>query len=43
MKRRARCSTVDNCFGIEGALWDTVRGLGSIAWKGCDWVGLLVV
>ena len=28
---------------MKDDLWARVRGLGSITWKGCDWVELLVV
>ena len=30
-------------LGMKDDLWARVRGLGSITWKGCDWVELLVV
>ena len=28
---------------MKDNLWARVRGLGSITWKGCHWVELLVV
>ena len=30
-------------LGMNDALWEKVRGLGSETWKGCELVGLLVV
>ena len=30
-------------LGMKDDLWARVRGLGSITWKGCDCVELLVV
>ena len=30
-------------MGMNGALWDRVRGLRSETWKGCEWVELMVV
>ena len=29
-------------LGMNDDLWDRVRGLGTIGWKVCDWVELLV-
>ena len=29
--------------GMKDDLCATVRGLGSVTWKGCEWVELLVV
>ena len=29
-------------LGMKDDLWARVRGLGSITWKGCDWVELQV-
>ena len=28
---------------MKDNFWARVRGLGSLTWKGCDWVELLVV
>jgi len=30
-------------LGMKGVLWARVRVVGSIAWKGCDWLELLVI